>query len=107
MAARTQTGGPSRIRVVRAVSEELTKFERCEREFRKEGPRPTGKTITDAGRKIRRRRFVRSKAVKSDSWTGRHRTTSLASEPLARRPHILGLKRKGMTRYRSQYRNKN
>jgi len=67
MAARTQAGGPSSTRFVRAVSEELTKFERCEREFRKERPRRTGKTITDAGRKIRRRRLVRSKAVKSDS----------------------------------------
>ena len=35
MPARTQAGGPSRTRFVRAVSEELTKFRRYEREFRK------------------------------------------------------------------------
>ena len=35
MPARTQGGGTSRTRFMQAVSEELTKFERCEREFRK------------------------------------------------------------------------
>ena len=35
MPARTQAGGTSRTRFMQAVSEELTKFERCEREFRK------------------------------------------------------------------------
>jgi hypothetical protein len=35
MAARTQAGGTSRTRFMQAVNEELSKFERCEREFRK------------------------------------------------------------------------
>lgn len=35
MPARTQAGGTSRTRFMQAVSEELTKFERREREFRK------------------------------------------------------------------------
>ena len=35
MPARTQGGGTSRTRFMQAESEELTKFERCEREFRK------------------------------------------------------------------------
>ena len=35
MPARTQEGDTSRTRFMQAVSEELTKFERCEREFRK------------------------------------------------------------------------
>ena len=35
MPARTQEGGTSRTRFMQAVSEELTKFERCAREFRK------------------------------------------------------------------------
>jgi hypothetical protein len=35
MPARTQAGGTSRTRFMQNVSEELTKFERCEREFRK------------------------------------------------------------------------
>ena len=35
MPARTQRGGTSRTRFMQAESEELTKFERCEREFRK------------------------------------------------------------------------
>ena len=34
MPARTQTAGSSRTRIMRAVNEELTKFERSEREFR-------------------------------------------------------------------------
>jgi hypothetical protein len=33
--ARTQAGGTSRTHFMQAVNEELTKFERCEREFRK------------------------------------------------------------------------
>ena len=35
MPARTQTGGTSRNHFMQAVNEELTEFERCEREFRK------------------------------------------------------------------------
>jgi hypothetical protein len=35
MPARTQAGGTSRTRFMQAANEERTKFERCEREFRK------------------------------------------------------------------------
>lgn len=35
MPARTQTAGTSHTRFMRAVNEELTKFERSEREFRR------------------------------------------------------------------------
>jgi hypothetical protein len=63
MAARTQAGGPSSTRFVRAVSEELTKFERCEREFRKKDRDERAKGLQMPVE----RRLVRSKAVKSDS----------------------------------------
>jgi hypothetical protein len=66
---------------MQALNEELTKFERCEREFRKKDCDERAKRLQMPVEKYDRRRLVPSKAVKSDSWTGRHLTTSLATEP--------------------------
>jgi hypothetical protein len=52
---------------MQAVSEELTKFERCEREFRKKDRDERAKGLQMPVEKYDARRLVRSKAVKSDS----------------------------------------